>query len=43
MKGPTLVRSNGNIVCEVEMLELILTTEKSFPRPVALSKVRLDL
>ena len=38
MKGPMLVRVNGNIVNEVEMLELIFTTAESFPRPVALRK-----
>ena len=41
-EGPTLVRSNGNVVSEAEMLELILTTEKSIPKPVALFNVRLD-
>ena len=42
-KGPALFKANGNIVSEVQMLELIFTTEESFPRPVALFNVRLDL
>ena len=42
-KGPALVRENGNIAGEVGMLELILTTEENFPKPVTLINVRLDL
>ena len=42
-EGAYACQVQWKIVGEVEMLEQILTTEKSFPRPVSLFNVRLNL